>query len=142
MMLGSLLVDLGELPVSTDGNHGRDDHGNEGVYFNMNEVKNALATTDATVSALVKNRVLPVEVRTNPRTRRSQPFVHRDSIKAFLNNHRSLHKIASGWRRNIAYMRDELERNGMEPIFETSGKIARYYRKEDLAKARLLPPNA
>lgn len=142
LTLGSLLVDLDELPVSTDGNHGQDDNGNEAVYLNFDEVKTALATTDATVSALVKHRVLPVEVRTNPRTRRAQPFVHRDSIGTFLSNHKSLHKIASGWRRNIAYMRDELERNGMEPIFETSGKIARYYRTEDLARAGLLPPNS
>ena len=142
MALESLRVDLAELPVSVDGNHGRDDHGNEGVYLNMTEARKALATTDVTVAALVKHRVLPVEVRTNPRSRRRQLFVHRDAIDAFLKNHRSLHRIAAGWRRNIAGMKDELDQNGMSPIFETSGKIARYYRAEDLAKASLLPPNA
>lgn len=141
MRLDRLLVDLRELPVSTDGNHGEDDYGNEGIYLNMTEVRIALSTTDATVSALVKHSVLPVEVRTNPRTRRPQPFVHRDSVDAFLENHRSLHRIASGWRRNIAWMKDELDQNDMKPIFETSGKIARYYRIEDLEKACLLPPN-
>ncbi|MGV2049324.1 TniQ family protein [Agrobacterium sp. 22-209-1] len=142
MTVRSLLVDLRELPVSAEGNHGEDDYGNGGVYLNMTEVKNALATTDATVAALVKHRVLPVEVRTNPRTRRPQSFIHRDTVDAFLENHRSLHRVASGWRRNIAWMKDELDQNGMKPIFETSGKIARYYRKEDLARVSLLPPNA
>lgn len=95
-----------------------------------------------TVTALVKNGVLPVEVRTNPKTRRQQPYVHRESIDTFLDSHRSLHRIARGWRRNIGVMKDELDRNGMRPIFETSGKIARYYRKEDLARAALLPPTS
>ncbi len=141
MTVRSLLVDLQELPVSADGNHGEDDYGNGGVYLNMTDVRNALATTDVTVAALVKHRVLSVEARTNPRTRRLQSFVHRDTVKAFLDSHRSLHMIARGWRRNIAWMKDELDQNGMKPIFETSGKIARYYRKEDLARASLLPPN-
>ncbi|TCU17906.1 TniQ family protein [Rhizobium sullae] len=142
MMLGSLLIDLQEVPVSAAGNHGQDDEGRDGIYLNLTEVKNALLTTDVTVAALVKHAVLPVEMRTNPRTRRKQPFVHRRSIDAFLDGHRSLYGIARGWRRNIAWMKDELDQNGMKPIFETSGKIARYYRKEDLAKASLLPPNA
>jgi hypothetical protein len=30
--------------------------------------------------------------------------------------------------KNIAWMKDELDKNGLKPIFETSGKIARYYR--------------
>ena len=107
----------------------------------MTEVRNALATTDVTVAALVKHRVLSVESRTNPRTRRPQSFIHRDTVDAFLDSHRSLHMIARGWRRNIAWMKDELDQNGMKPIFETTGKIARYYRKEDLARASLLPPN-
>jgi hypothetical protein len=142
MTVRSLLVDLREIPVSAEGNHGEDDYGNGGVYLNMTDVRNALATTDVTVAALVKHRVLSVEARTNPRTRRPQSFVHRDTVKAFLDSHRSLHMIARGWRRNIAWMKDELDQNGMKPIFETSGKIARYYRKEDLARALLLPPNA
>ncbi|WP_157952752.1 TniQ family protein [Agrobacterium pusense] len=141
MTVRSLLVDLRELPVSVEGNRVEGDCGNEGVYLNMTEVRNALATTDVTVAALVKHRVLSVESRTNPRTRRPQSFIHRDTVDAFLDSHRSLHMIARGWRRNIAWMKDELDQNGMKPIFETTGKIARYYRKEDLARASLLPPN-
>lgn len=107
-----------------------------------------VVSVDATViaaearrTALVKHGVLATEVRTNPRTRRRQAYVQLKTINAFLDSHRSLHRIASGWRRNIAWMKDELDQHGLEPIFKTSGKIARYYRMEDLAKAGLLPPN-
>lgn len=142
MTLSSLLVDLNELPLSVVAKHDLDHVASTSDYLNMTEVKNALATTDVTVSALVRNSILPVVARTNPRTKRPQSFVHRSSIEAFLENHRSLHRIASGWRRNIAWMKDELDENGLRPIFETTGKIARYYRTEDLARACLLPPNA
>lgn len=142
MALTSLLVDLGELRELAYRMHGGDDFGNEGIYLDMTEVRKALATTDLTVTALVKHRVLPVEVRTNPRSRKAQRFIHRDNVDAFLVSHRSLHRIARGWRRNIALMKNELDQHGLKPIFETSGKIARYYRKEDLAMASLLPPDA
>jgi hypothetical protein len=142
MTLSSLLVDLNELPLSVVAKHDLDHVASTSDYLNMTEVKNALATTDVTVSALVRNSILPVVARTNPRTKRLQSFVHRSSIEAFLENHRSLHRIASGWRRNIAWMKDELDENGLRPIFQTTGKIARYYRTEDLARACLLPPNA
>ncbi|PSJ61633.1 TniQ family protein [Pseudaminobacter soli (ex Li et al. 2025)] len=138
MTLGSLLVDLRQVIASVV-RPLRDESGTP-LYLNFTEVERALSTTTVTVTALVKNGVLPVEVRTNPKTKRQQPFVHRQSIDAFLDSHRSLHRIARGWRRNIGVMKDELDRNGMRPIFETSGKIARYYRKEDLARAALLPP--
>ncbi|MDR6104213.1 hypothetical protein QE369_004410 [Agrobacterium larrymoorei] len=140
--LGSILVDLAELPVSVNGTCGEADHVSAADYLNMTEVRNVLATTDATVSALVKNHVLPVEVRTNPRSRRPLAVVHRSSVDWFLDSHRSLYWIARGWRRNIAWMKDELDQNGMKPIFATTGKVARYYRTEDLVKANLLPPNA
>ncbi|SCX03850.1 DNA binding domain, excisionase family [Agrobacterium sp. DSM 25558] len=134
--MDSILVDVAELPVSVGDWGGADD------YLSMTEVKNVLATTDATVSALVSNGVLPIEVRTNPRTRRPQAFVHRSTVDWFLDSHLSLYGIARGWRRNIARMKGELDKNGMKPVFEASGKIATYYRKKELSEASLLPPNA
>lgn len=142
MTLGSLLVDLHELPLTVAAEQNLDYVTSRADYLDLTEVKNALATTDVTVSALVKNSVLPVEFLPNPRSLRPQAFVHRSSVAAFLRDHRSLHRIASGWRRNIAWMKSELDENGLKPIFETTGKIARYYRTEDLARACLLPPNA
>ncbi|MGO7156589.1 TniQ family protein [Rhizobium leguminosarum] len=142
MTLSSLLVDLNELPLSVEAQRDVDHAQSDGDYLNMTEVRKALATTDVTVVALVKNSVLPVLARTNPRTKRPQSFVHQSAIEAFLEDHRSLYRIASGWRKNIAWMKDELDKNGLKPIFETSGKIARYYRIEDLERACLLPPNA
>ncbi|TCS06960.1 TniQ family protein [Rhizobium sp. BK418] len=140
--LGSLLVDLHELPLTVAAEQNLDYVTSRADYLDLTEVKNALATTDVTVSALVKNSVLPVEFLPNPRSLRPQAFVRRSSVAAFLRDHRSLHRIASGWRRNIAWMKSELDENGLKPIFETTGKIARYYRTEDLARACLLPPNA
>jgi hypothetical protein len=123
--IGSLVVDLEELPHSAlpDPEDGSDPTS----YLNLREVERALSTTTVTVTALLKHGLLATEVRTNPRTRRKQTYVHRN---------------ARGWRRNVVVMKDELEQNELEPVFETSGKIARYYLKEDLAKAYLLPPNA
>lgn len=142
MTLGSLLVDFSELSALAQTYPESGDFAVEGIHLNMTEVRDALSTTDPTVTALVKHRVLPVEIKSNPRSRKSQPFVHRDDVDLFLDNHRSLHRIARGWRRNIALMRDELEQHGLKPIFETSGKVARYYRKGDLVEVSLLPPNA
>lgn len=137
--IGGILIDVRELDDVMATRSGLA-NGTEG-YLNLGEVERALSTTTVTVTALVKHGVLATEVRTNPRTRRRQPYVQLKTINAFLDSHRSLHRIASGWRRNIAWMKEELDQHGLEPIFKTSGKIARYYRIEDLAKAGLLPPN-
>ncbi|MCV0352386.1 MAG: TniQ family protein [Nitratireductor sp.] len=137
----SLLVDLAELPASVS-IPDLDDGFNPEDYLNLREVCRALATTEVTVTALLKHGVLSTELRTNPRTRCEQPYVHRRTITAFLEDHLSLSRIARGWRKYPGWMKKELDQNGLEPIFEASGKAARIYRKVDLEKACLLPPNA
>jgi hypothetical protein len=94
--IGSLVVDLEELPHSAlpDPEDGSDPTS----YLNLREVERALSTTTVTVTALLKHGLLATEVRTNPRTRRKQTYVHRKTITAFLESHRSLHRIARGWR--------------------------------------------
>ncbi len=142
MRLESLMVDLDEILNFQDPEQDCAPTEWDATYLNLTEVEHAISTTTVTVTALIRNGVLPIETRINPRTRRTQAYVHRKSIAAFLDDHRSLHKIASGWRRNIGYMKTDLDRAGVHPIFETTGKIARYYRVEDLEKAGLLPPTS
>lgn len=135
---GSLLVDVHELPTPLQVGETAYD---QSTYLSLTKVERALSTTTATVVELVKNGLLPTELGTNPRTRRQQPFVHRGAVDTFLETHMSLHQIARRWHRNIAGMRSELEKHGLKPVLETSGKIARYYRKVDLADAEMLPPD-
>ncbi len=101
-----------------------------------------LSAATVTVTALPEKGVLPVEFRTNRKLKRSQPYVLKNHVEAFLNGHRSLRSLARGWGLNVVSMKEKLDRNGVAPIFETSGFIARYYQKEDLARASLLPPTS
>lgn len=140
--LGSLLIDLHELPNSDKGRPMNEGGEDQSIYLSFAETERALSTTTATVAALVASGVLPTEKTTNPRTRRSQRVVHQKSIGTFLETYRSLHQIARGWQRNIVIMKQELDRMGLNPIFETHGKIARYYRIQELLDSGMLPPDA
>lgn len=140
--LGSLLVDLDELPNSDKRRSMNEGGEGQSPYLSFAETERALSTTTATVRALVANGVLPTEQTTNPRTRRSQRVVHRKSISTFLATYRSLHQIARGWQRSIVVTKQELDRVGLNPVFKSHGKIASYYRIQELSDSGMLPPDA
>ncbi len=136
MKLGSLMVASSELlPFWKKASKPLDDD-----YATMKQTERLISTAKVTLAALVRKGFLPVVMRTNPKTKRPQPYVLKSDIEAFMGAHLSLRRLARGWGLNVVTMKSQLEGAGVKPIFEPSGLVARFYRRPDLIEAALLPP--
>ncbi len=101
--------------------------------IDMRGVERRLRTTTATVSELVKRELLPTVVRRHPTKRIPQTFVEPSAVDQFLNKYVSLSILARERHYQIAFLRDVIEEKGIRPIFEPKGKVARFYRKTEIA---------
>ncbi|HZG29227.1 MAG TPA: TniQ family protein [Ensifer sp.] len=127
LMLKNLLVDVQEvLPHVTLGDAEN--------YLDVAALEKELRTTTATVDELLKRQFLPVKMRPHPRTRINQRFVHPSALKQFLDEHISLSALARENGKQIAALKRILDEKGIEPIFEPTGKIARFYRRADVQR--------
>ncbi len=141
MKLGSLLVSPSEIaPSWRKVDIRKVDIKDDSIYATAREARQLLATAAVTFAALVEKGILPIAMRTNPKTKRTQAFVLKGDIEAFLNEHLSLRRLARGWGLNVVTMKRRLELAGVKPMFEPSGLVARFYRRQDLIDAMLLPP--
>ncbi|WP_157784522.1 TniQ family protein [Sinorhizobium fredii] len=106
-------------------------------YLDVAALEKALRTTTVTIDELLKRRFLPVEMRRHPRTRVMQRFVHPVAVEAFLARHISLSAMARENGKQIAGLKQTLDKEGIKPIFEPTGKIARFYRRSDVRRLGL-----
>jgi hypothetical protein len=136
--LGSLMVSPSEILPSWEKANTND----ESIYATTFEAKRLLGTAAVTFTALVERGILPIVMRTNPKSKRPQLLVLKTDIEAFLNENLSLRRLARGWGLNVVAMKRKLDLAGVKPMFEPSGLVARFYRRPDLIEAALLPPSA
>jgi hypothetical protein len=106
-------------------------------YLDVAALEKALRTTTATIDELLKREFLPVQMRRHPRTRVSQRFVHPVAVDAFLAKYISLSAMARENGKQIAGLKQTLDKEGINPIFEPTGKIARFYRRSDVRRLGL-----
>ncbi|WP_312356874.1 TniQ family protein [Agrobacterium sp.] len=106
-------------------------------YMDVAALQKALRTTTATIDELLKREFLPVQMRRHPRTRVNQRFVHSVDVEQFLEKHISLSAMARENSVQIAGLKHMLDKEGIKPIFEPTGKIARFYRRSDVQRLGL-----
>mgnify|MGYP000025792126 CR=1 FL=1 len=108
-----------------------------GAFMDVAALEKALRTTTATVEELIKLQFLQVQMRPHPRTRVHQRFVHPLDVEGFVSKHVSLSAMARENGRQIASLKKALDKEGIKPIFEPTGKIARFYRRSDVRRLGL-----
>lgn len=106
-------------------------------YLDVAALEKALRTTTVTIDELLKREFLPVQMRRHPRTRVNQRFVHPGAVEQFLEKHVSLSTMARENGKQIASLKHALDKEGIKPIFEPTGKIARFYRRSDVQRLGL-----
>lgn len=106
-------------------------------YLDVAALEKALRTTTVTIDELLKREFLPVQMRRHPRTRVNQRFVHPVAVEQFLEKHISLSTMARENGKQIAGLKQTLDKEGIKPIFEPTGKIARFYRRSDVQRLGL-----
>ncbi len=106
-------------------------------YLDVAALEKALRTTTATIDELLKREFLPVQMRRHPRTRVNQRFVHPVAVEQFLEKHISLSTMARENGKQIAGLKQTLDKEGIKPIFEPTGKIARFYRRSEVQRLGL-----
>lgn len=106
-------------------------------YLDVAALEKALRTTTVTIDELLKREFLPVQMRRHPRTRVNQRFVHPVAVEQFLEKHISLSTMARENGKEIAGLKQTLDKEGIKPIFEPTGKIARFYRRSDVQRLGL-----
>lgn len=67
----------------------------------------------------------------------NQRFVHPVAVEQFLDKHISLSTMARENGKQIAGLKQTLDKEGIKPIFEPTGKIARFYRRSDVQRLGL-----
>lgn len=97
------------------------------------EVEKHLGTTTATVNELIRRGFLIVRMDARTDTKRVVMFVERASLDQFEDGHLSLSSIVKSYGSHRKAIKAELDRLGIRPIFEPEGKVARFYKKADLA---------
>lgn len=110
---------------------------NTGNHLNVAALEKALHTTTATVNELLNRKFIPAEHRRHPRTRNMQRVVHPAAVKEFLAKHISLSMMARENGKPLAQIKQLLDKNDISPIFEPTGKIARFYRRADVQRLGL-----
>lgn len=82
---------------------------------------------------LQKNLLKTVEVR-NPRTNFRQNYIVGTSVEEFAQDHVSISDLARAHETHPIKMFEHLTNLGIKPIFEQVGRVARFYRKVDVAE--------
>ncbi|WP_454917706.1 TniQ family protein [Xanthobacter sediminis] len=123
--LGALVVDVEEVRTLVHG----EDHGG----LTLRDVERELHTSTRAVRALVRERLLPVEMVKNPVRRQRQPIVRRDALAEFQRQYVSLQALAR--ERGIGHLalKRVLNLEGVLPVRDPNALHLTLYRRADVS---------
>jgi len=137
--LSNLLVDWEEVRAclnhsipevaSLSGNVQNDSH----RHLNIRDTERRIGTARATISELLRLGYLKTETRINPATRLEQQYVLANSVDAFIAEHICLALLSDRAGVFPGILRQNLEAEGVSPIYEPTGRNSRFYRRSDVA---------
>jgi hypothetical protein len=103
-------------------------------YLSLDEVRARLKTTDGTVAELISRKLIAVRSRRHLRLGRRYRTVDLEELERFEATYISLHNMSRNSGIQIAELKSQLDRARIRSVYTPRGKIARYYRRQDLAK--------
>lgn len=109
--------------------NGNDNH----RHLNVRDTERRIGTARGTISELLRLGYLKTETRINPATRREQQYVLANSVDAFIAEHICLALLSDRVGVFPGILRQNLEAEGVSPIYEPTGRNSRFYRRSDVA---------
>lgn len=101
--------------------------------LNCRDAERSLRVASATVRYLIDNSHLLTQRVRNVRTNRNQSFITLASVEKFKTEHISIADLAVQLETHPIAVERMLSKNGVQPIYEREGRVARFYKRSELA---------
>ncbi|MGO7981435.1 TniQ family protein [Rhizobium johnstonii] len=108
-------------------------HGVPSDLLNNRQAARLLRVAPPTIRYLIENGYVSTSTDWNMKTNRRQSYISLASVEKFAETHISIADLAAQLETHPAVIEKMLSKNGIAPIYEQEGRVARFYQQSELA---------
>jgi DNA-binding transcriptional MerR regulator len=108
-------------------------HGVPSDLLNNRQAARLLRVAPPTIRYLIENGYVSTSTDWNMKTNRKQSYIRLASVEKFAETHISIADLAAQLETHPAVIEKMLSKNGIAPIYEQEGRVARFYQQSELA---------
>ncbi|NKJ03727.1 MULTISPECIES: TniQ family protein [unclassified Rhizobium] len=107
-------------------------HGVPSYLLNNRQAARLLRVAPPTIRYLIDNGYVSTTADRNIKTKRKQAYISVESVERFAENHISIADLAAQLETHPVIIEKMLSKNGIKPIYEQEGRVARFYQRSEL----------